>query len=76
MAERDTIVKLAEAMGIDPLWFDPFASAADDYAVLQWMRNNSDLSRKFNECLEFFAWNYKLGDYARAAMNVLGLEVE
>ena len=57
--------------------FDPFTDANDDYAVLEWMRSNS----KYREAwIEFknalavsnaFKCNYKIGDYARAAITVL-----
>ena len=52
---------------------DPFTDANDDYAVLEWMRNNP---ARFNdaECEtenHGWAWKYKIGDYARAALKVI-----
>ena len=61
---------------------DPYTNANDDYAVLEWMRDDS-------RCMEFpryvgalsdvmdkrlaasHAANYQIGDYARAALKVL-----
>ena len=82
-------IKLAEAMFQRPKYaidwmadFDPFTDANDDYAVLEWMRDDS-------RCMEFpryvgalsdvmdkrlaasHAANYQIGDYARAALKVL-----
>lgn len=50
---------------------DPFTDANDDYAVLEWMRSQKENRNFFEECNES-AWSYEIGDYARAAMEVLG----
>ncbi len=75
-------IKLAEAMGFlmgdsyKELNFDPFADANDDYAVLEWMRNHEhpewfvDELRGGDKSLS--PWHYFIGDYARAAVLVLG----
>jgi len=80
-------IKLAEAMGSVPScdWstFDPFTDANDDYAVLEWMRDNSrrmgfpgyvgalsDVMEK--RLAASHAANYRIGDYARAALKVIG----
>ncbi len=93
-------IKLAEAMG-GPIWEayidpgkhpecidlpDPFTDANDDYAVLEWMReqvlwhrNNSELGKVPANFWRFFGsvndvprGDYRIGDYARAALEVLG----
>ena len=60
--------------------FDPFTNVRHDYAVLEWMRNRKeDLSNpgwagsfgKFAKLLKASCW-YEIGDYARAALKVLG----
>ena len=49
---------------------DPFTDANDDYAVLEWMRNNGKYWKAF--CGEVKNWyDYKIGDYARAALKVI-----
>ncbi len=64
---------------------DPFTDANDDYAVLEWMRNTvlehrqtSPLGKVPAHLWEFFELindaprgDYKIGDYARAAISVL-----
>ena len=56
---------------------DPFTDANDDYAVLEWVRNNwqpyavsNYLAYDFVQLLSEPA-GYKIGDYARAALKVL-----
>ncbi len=56
---------------------DPENDANDDYAVLEWMRNTSDKWSEFESALTLhagdpFVWCYQIGDYARAALKVLG----
>lgn len=76
-------IKLAKVMGIKPTIisdlilnkysFDPFTDANNDYAVLEWMRENH--LEEFQNVLDGQrAWHYKIGDYARAACKVLGIE--
>ena len=80
-------IKLAEAMGakldykdrtIDFLWpdgrrqhnFDPENDANDDYAVLEWMLvKTPDASH--GRIYLGNKWDYKIGDYARAALKVI-----
>ena len=61
---------------------DPFTDANDDYAVLEWMRRRRDRCRAVAGDPDWEAWlyfsaiisngvNYKVGDYARAALKVL-----
>ena len=51
---------------------DPFTDANDDYAVLEWLRSDQSLfdTRRFWEYLPGFR-DYKIGDYARAALKVI-----
>jgi len=59
---------------------DPFTSANDDYAVLEWLRSDNDRADAAFEALENmthcplpseFSINYEIGDYARAALKVI-----
>lgn len=55
---------------------DPFINANDDYAVLEWMRKKTEFHKPTNARFSIHqylptAWNYKIGDYARAALKVL-----
>ena len=54
--------------------FNPPTNANDDYAVLEWMRTNKDLYH--NDRLQYFLGKsvikYQIGDYARAALAVIG----
>ncbi len=52
---------------------DPFTDANDDYAVLEWMRNDApqDAHIAFVCDVDFTALNYQIGDYARAALKVI-----
>jgi len=58
--------------------FDPFTDANDDYAVLEWMRDGGpDRTVPFFAAMKvhkdapaLFAFDYKIGDYARAALKV------
>ena len=62
--------------------FDPYTDANDDCAVLEWMRNDYRW-QKFKSALvnmrkikakwhgSQYTWNYKTGDYARAALKAL-----
>ena len=49
---------------------DPFTDANDDYAVLEWMRNNWTITQLY-ESIDWHAVNYKIGDFARAALKML-----
>ena len=62
--------------------FDPFTDANDDYAVLEHFRCRLGGWDKFKDELFYLhctekgehgikSWNYKIGDYARAALKVL-----
>ena len=58
----------------DSLLFDPFTDANDDYAVLEWMHADSTdfgTSQRFMKHLQFQAHQYRVGDYARAALKVI-----
>ncbi len=48
---------------------DPFHDANDDYAVLEWMRDNP----MFDSYKIYLGnrWDYQIGDYARAALRVI-----
>jgi hypothetical protein len=54
---------------------DPFTSADDDYAVLEWMRAKKaeawDEWFSFMTLIEDEPWEYNVGDYARAALKVI-----
>ena len=55
---------------------DPFTSADDDSAVLEWMRGSDyDTHQDFAEALLIILvnapLNYTVGDYARAALKVI-----
>jgi len=57
--------------------FNPLTNANDDYAVLEWMRVQPQ--SMFDVFMTYFAlqdrtltWTYKIGDYAKAALTVLG----
>ncbi len=64
--------------------FDPRTDANDDYAVLEWAKTqDADFQYKFQMALhdlttdKWFSgssWNYTIGDYARAALKVIGNE--
>lgn len=67
--------------------FDPFTDANDDYAVLEWMRNDESspmmpvVAMKLGEIARDRGninalHNYKIGDYARAACKVLDIALE
>jgi hypothetical protein len=49
---------------------DPYTDANDDYAVLEWMRENhgGNFWVHFENTL---SCNYQIGDYARAALKVI-----
>ena len=84
-------IKLAEAMGwwikADINWIspeghnhkeppDPSTNANDDYAVLEWVRENwcgkdKDKWMLFNKHCQGYSVFYKIGDYAQAALKVL-----
>jgi hypothetical protein len=57
--------------------WNPRESADDDYAVLEWMRNKDaryiyDFKNAlFDQRNEHLSYDYKIGDYARAALKVL-----
>jgi len=54
---------------------DPFTDANDDYAVLEWARKRMDFTftRKFYEsCANITrVSDYQIGDYAKAALEVI-----
>ncbi len=56
--------------------FSPLTDANDDYAVLKWMRSlEGNEKHNFHAPGPMFStltWDYKIGDYARAALEVLG----
>ncbi len=65
-----------DAISGNTIRFNPFENAADDYAVLEWMRNNEDQSlTKWASFLEKLsekpAGCYQVGDYARALLKTL-----
>lgn len=65
-------------MSVGALIPDPFTDANDDYAVLKWMRSDMDMEPTHHEWIILFninGNNYQIGDYARAACKVLGIEV-
>ena len=45
---------------------NPFTDANDDYAVLGWMRANGG-----ENVIQGYKINYRIGDYARAALKVI-----
>ena len=50
---------------------DPFTDANDDYAVLEWMNTKDELWAKgLWEAIPHIN-DYKIGDYARAALKVI-----
>ena len=61
---------------------DPFTDANDDYAVLEWARTQDAQFQHDFQCalanlttdkwFQSHLWNYQIGDYARAALKVLG----
>lgn len=54
---------------------DPFTDANDDYAVLEWMREQSWYPEKLPQyCFDRPLHSYGVGDYARAALKVLDNE--
>ena len=55
---------------------DPFTDANDDYAVLEWARNEGaviwlDFSANLQEVGQEYSAAYGIGDYARAALKAL-----
>jgi len=77
MSTQEKRIKLAEAMGITlhNRW-DPFTDANDDYAVLEWLREKNDspheyLISQLDYGTRRYKWDYKIGDYARAALKEL-----
>jgi len=50
---------------------DPFTDANDDYAVLEWMRNQKNNAGYWGLLEGVGRWQYQIGDYARAALKVL-----
>ncbi len=53
--------------------FNPFTDANDDYAVLEWIRENHrvELRRACHILGTSYQWNYQIGNYARAALKVI-----
>lgn len=49
---------------------DPFTDANDDYAVLEWMRKGGP-NEAMDHLLFWHAQDYKIGNYARAALKVI-----
>ena len=67
--------------------FDPFTDANHDFAVLEWIRSqikqgengalfwaDSNKWWPFYAAIKIIGPEYKIGDYARAACKVLGIE--
>jgi hypothetical protein len=53
-------------------FFDPFTDANDDYAVLRWIvGDDKPFNMEVIYSLEWNVWEYKVGDYARAALEVI-----
>ena len=55
---------------------DPFTDANDDYAVLEWLRDKDNKPWQYMlSQLDYgnhrYKWDYKIGDYARAALKVI-----
>ena len=79
--------KLALTMGVEPYSFNPYENANDDYAVLEWVNAGNlpwgsaehitysewenDFCPWFKENERENPWEYKIGDYARAALKAL-----
>ena len=65
--------------GSDDPPFNPFVNANDDYAVLEWMRDQPAIEHKdsylhlpYLDVMEdSLAYEYEIGDYARAALKVI-----
>ena len=57
---------------------DPFTNANDDYAVLEWVRKlrekdpHNDLAGDIFMLMNWLAEDYCIGDYANAALKVIG----
>jgi len=70
--------------GDTELYFQPFTDANDDYAVLEWAKKEfhpDDSSHdKFRLALGILCncrlTGYSIGDYARAACTVLGIDMD
>jgi len=81
---REAIIKLIKIMGLSSAdYFNPFTDANDDYAVLEWMRLDGEPpqahgkhSQAWHEVMNIIrnSWDYQIGDYARAACKVLGID--
>ena len=74
--DRMTLAKAMDMARQDIGYFDPFENAADDYAVLEWMRQDKRFSG-FRIAAGWkdktpYMWKYQVGDFARAALKVLG----
>lgn len=51
---------------------DPENDANDDYAVLEWiLKDDKPFNMAMIKHLEWSAWEYKVGDFARAALKVI-----
>ena len=71
--KREAYLTKEAAVGCFP---DPFIDANDDYAVLEWMRNEGkgrydDFCNALAIELDNDHFNYRVGSYARAALKVL-----
>ncbi len=77
-------IRLAEAMGRPADFhdgttapnvfkhFDPFTSANDDYAVLEWANSKDTVFAVEFSIAHKMRWaDYRIGDYARAALKVI-----
>lgn len=82
-------IRLAEAMGREccctdyascPVHtFDPFTYANDDYAVLEWMRDNysaEEIEVAFDHTGFSHRWAYSTGDYSDGALALLAGRVK
>ena len=66
MSNADRL-RLARKMRIpNTVGWNPFTDANDDYAVLGWMRANGG-----ENVIQGYKINYRIGDYARAALKVI-----
>ena len=58
---------------------DPENDANDDYAVLEWLRAEDNkpwpyMLSQLDYGTRRYKWDYQIGDYARAALKVIGTE--
>lgn len=53
--------------------FNPYKDANDDYEVLEWMRkyHREELRRVLTKLRCSYQWNYKIGYYTGAALEII-----